>query len=244
MTTMTNQDQADRLKGVLRQRARQLQIYALSTLCLIVVVLAAGSWIFVSAGAFAQSDAQPALDTLEKQLDEFDKQWTGLAKQRAKALERYDVALHSSDDTNQRNPLTDAALREINAIDKATAELNVAYTKLSGHHRSLQDAVAKVHLTSVISAVMTRIGAVILLLFLVQILTPLFRYNVMLAAHYDARADSLSLVSWTASTTDAQLLEQVVRSLSPDTIGFGPPPQSSAERAVEIVGQAFAAKLK
>lgn len=87
---------------------------------------------------------------------------------------------------------------------------------------------------NIISIATTRIGIVILLLFLVQILVPLFRYYARLAAFFDSRADVLVLAG-----SNYDDLEKLINALSTENIDFGklpvPPTQSAYELAKEVI---------
>jgi hypothetical protein len=89
------------------------------------------------------------------------------------------------------------------------------------------------------SEVTTRIGSVIILLFLVQILVPLYRYNTRLAYFLDARADILALLPETALT-----VEQLIAVLAPEAIDFGKPPRTPAQEAVDLAKQLLAAGIQ
>jgi hypothetical protein len=71
----------------------------------------------------------------------------------------------------------------------------------------------------------------VLLLFLVQILVPLYRYNIRLAAFYDARADAITLVE----NRPSEQLETLVSLLSAEAIDFGKSPVSPTQQALELV---------
>jgi len=83
----------------------------------------------------------------------------------------------------------------------------------------------------IVSVVSKRVGAVLILIFLVQILVTLFRYNSRLAAFYDARADALQVC--TSNAFDSA--EKCVAVLAPDSLDFGKIPRSSVESGAEIV---------
>jgi uncharacterized protein (DUF2267 family) len=79
-------------------------------------------------------------------------------------------------------------------------------------------------------AISTRVMAVILTIFLVQLLIGLYRYNTRMAAYYDGRADALEL----SQGAKKEMLEILVPLLSAETIDFGKGPSSPIERAVEV----------
>ena len=82
-----------------------------------------------------------------------------------------------------------------------------------------------------VSTVTTRVGIIVLLLFLVQILVPLYRYNMRLAAFYDARADAITLVE----NRPSEQLETLVSLLSAEAIDFGKSPVPPREKALKLV---------
>lgn len=82
-----------------------------------------------------------------------------------------------------------------------------------------------------ISIVTTKVGIIVLLLFLVQILVPLYRYFTRLSFFYDSRADILELVGETSEFD----LEKLLSIFSPETINFGKEPVPITQHAVEAV---------
>ena len=81
-----------------------------------------------------------------------------------------------------------------------------------------------------IASLSTRVGAVLLLIFLVQILVTMYRYQVRLASYYDARADALDI----AGKSNVNTLIQIIAALSPEGIEFGKVPKSPGENAVDL----------
>ena len=74
-----------------------------------------------------------------------------------------------------------------------------------------------------------RIGVLLLLAFLLQLLVTLYRYNSRLAAYYDARADALFFV-----TTEGGDLQTMVEIFSPDDLDYGRAPKLAANQVVEV----------
>ena len=60
----------------------------------------------------------------------------------------------------------------------------------------------------------TRFGSILLILFLVQILVGLYRYNARLAAYYDARADAVMMAD------RPTMILELVAGLTPDGVDF------------------------
>jgi hypothetical protein len=87
-----------------------------------------------------------------------------------------------------------------------------------------------------LSSAATRLEVVILLIFLVQILVTLYRYNMRLAAHYNAQADALELASDGARLTYKDLMGL----LSPQALDFGVAPKSPLQDVAKLIKAAAA----
>lgn len=83
----------------------------------------------------------------------------------------------------------------------------------------------------------TRFGVVLIMVFLVQILVSLYRYNMRLSAFYFGRADALVLLNKMPSE-----LRTLVDVISPDKLDFGKPPRTPAEEAGGLL-QAWAGRV-
>jgi hypothetical protein len=77
----------------------------------------------------------------------------------------------------------------------------------------------------------------LLMIFLAAILVVLYRYNMRLAAFYDARADALRL----ADKLPDLRFDELVTSLSPDSIDFGRMPKSPADQVVALAREIISA---
>ena len=94
----------------------------------------------------------------------------------------------------------------------------------------MSNDLAEVVKYAVIMSTVARIGAVLLLIFGIQILVTLYKYNTRLAAYYDARADALELVG----ENDEHVLETLVRALSPESLDFSVLPQSPTRDIADL----------
>jgi hypothetical protein len=86
-----------------------------------------------------------------------------------------------------------------------------------------------------ISIIATRAGAVLILMFLVQILVALYRYNVRLANFFDGRADALQLMN----NEDEKKFHALVGTLGGDTIEFGKVPKTPTEQVAVLATKAL-----
>ena len=82
-----------------------------------------------------------------------------------------------------------------------------------------------------LNTTVTRIGAVLLLIFGAQILIGFYRYNLKLAAFYDARADAIELLDG-GSLED---LPALVATLSADQIDMGKSPNTPTEETARLL---------
>lgn len=76
----------------------------------------------------------------------------------------------------------------------------------------------------------TRFGTLIIIIFFISILVPIYRYNIQSAAFYDAVADALVLNRDTGSGD----LSSLVEVLTP-TVGFGKGPASPIQHSAELI---------
>jgi hypothetical protein len=86
----------------------------------------------------------------------------------------------------------------------------------------------KIDWTRVVQTNLTRLGAVAIMFFLVGILVPQYRYNIRMAAFYDARADSVRLADKVESLGD------IANVMTPN-IDFGKAPATPWEHIVEVI---------
>jgi hypothetical protein len=98
---------------------------------------------------------------------------------------------------------------------------------------SLNEPNPKVDWPQVIQNNVTRIGAILLTIFLVTILVPQYRYNLRMAGFYHARSDSLLLGARTEFNSPDEL-GRIVTMLTPN-IDFGKAPPTPVEQVVEAI---------
>jgi hypothetical protein len=84
---------------------------------------------------------------------------------------------------------------------------------------------------SVIHTNVTRIGSLVMIIFLVTILAPLYRYCLRLAAFYDARSDAMLLAH--AQMTTSRFVE-LAAAMTP-ALDFGSPPPTPIDQFIALV---------
>jgi hypothetical protein len=86
----------------------------------------------------------------------------------------------------------------------------------------------------IIQSNITRVSALAIMFFLVMVLVPQYRYNLRMAAFYDARADSIRLAGRLPTITDLQDLEKIIVAMTPN-IDFGKAPATPLDQVVELI---------
>jgi hypothetical protein len=198
----------------LRDRAAGLRAVAGFIMAGIVLLVLTGILIFLYAGYNAQKEASPiTLDAL------------GSMNEVHRSLEeiRKSLQLRADGDTNKTN----AALEQLGSFEKTVKQ------NISDLRQDLGDN--RLVVPVLVSSVSQRIGIIVLLIFLLQILVPTYRYNHKLAAYYAARADALELMSKIPDNK----LETLVEIFSPDALDFGKTITSPAEQVLEVVKEAI-----
>ena len=82
-----------------------------------------------------------------------------------------------------------------------------------------------------ISTAVTRVGSIILLIFLVRFLVIAYKYGLRLACFYDSRADALIL----SSSKDTKNLEEMVRVFSSESLEFEKGPSDANSIATQVI---------
>ena len=119
-----------------------------------------------------------------------------------------------------------------NEIEKNDSDLDAVKTSLSSIEASLtktENEKANSDNITLIANIATRLGIILLMLFFVKFLVPLFSYNMRLAAFYDGKADALQITS----TFDSGLIETFSNIFTPNEVYYGDSPKSLLEHAVE-----------
>lgn len=191
-----------------RLRAQRLRLACRLILLATLISLLGGVWLFLYADVVAR-DATRGFDArqLDSRLSRYMDVW-------AKHLEQAGISPHSSENAQ---------------------ELRLMASELKAEIRAGADRVAQAQGAnqSLVSSLSTRIGTLVLLLFLVQILVSLYRYQTRLAAFYDARADVLELLTPATGLG----FEQLIQLTFPDKLDFIKQEKAPADYALELAKQ-------
>lgn len=116
-------------------------------------------------------------------------------------------------------------------------------TTASAHVNSLIDLLGQVEKSEllaehgyndwryIIATAITRVGVVLIIVFLVQILMGLYRYNTRLITYYNSRRDLLTL--WEG---DQKKLKDLADVMAPPTFDFGKDPKHPLEDIIKAIG--------
>jgi hypothetical protein len=238
--------ETNKLDLALRQRAARYRTDSRLALAVILLSLVGGSAIFVGADAIASRNFESEIQSLVGEV----RQLRSLAKDARdkfeKAQEPIARYMASLSDPSQRSA-AEAKLQELSAILRQSsydfpvldARLNIRTDgSIDDEISRLIDRRSKESATqTILSSLSTRIGSVLLLVFLVQILSGLYRYSARMAAHCESRADALVL----DPKVSARELAAALALLAPDYIDFGKAPESPLGEVRSILEKAIAA---
>jgi hypothetical protein len=179
--------------------------------------------------SLAQADVRSAEDELDRIISEItrNKEARRRAKeQAAKGEQRLDTGV--PEDTQLSDEATSLRLEAKKAaLKKANDVLLSVKEKQFEAERPKDQTSAQ---TLLIQTSVTRFGVVLIMVFLVQILVNLYRYNKRLSAFYFGRADALILLG--KGLKNFRILTEVV---TPDKLDFGKPPRTPGEEAAGLL---------
>jgi hypothetical protein len=236
-------NEAERVSAVavrLRRRAATLRTGAGGSLFLIVLALIGGLGLFY----FAKQISINTNDEIIRLLAQ--KSQRELADiGRAESLIReadyiVDRALQATTPDIRKALASDVAAEATSGIDGAKQ----AIAKVQSSAATIEKHIIALDRTDqtreLISTIATRVGAVLIIVFLVQILVSLYRYNMRLSAYYDARADALELAAGADGRTSLKQFQAACEIIAPDRIDFGREPKSPVANVTELLKAALA----
>jgi hypothetical protein len=214
----------------LRMRSVRLRRTAFISILLIVVALIGGLTLFYLAADISDPSLFRVLDSS--------------VEERAVAERRLDV---TSDYLRRRITLAPSVRGdELERIERVAAGLHRDAVQLAASDRAVREALAAMRgedqTRRMISTITTRVGAVLILVFLVQILVALYRYSTRLANYYDARTDALELAVSDGGGIDENRLANMANIIAPERIEFGKEPKTPMDQALEVARLLVSAK--
>lgn len=231
-------------------RATKLQARATVILALIVVSLSAGLLGVVFAGRLTSLDvtatsivdrAQVHAERARGQLDEIDSNIRQV--QSGEALQKFSARPFSIRGSSELEPATSEELdsEEITAITKTLIVSREDASKLNASAVTIleQAWAAEIERAQsdrfnnqnfVLATSVTRIGILVVVIFLVQILINLYRYNIRLATFYNSRVDALYYAN-----SQAAAFESTIGYFTPDNVDFGSTPKPMLNEVTDVV---------
>ncbi|MFZ6181290.1 hypothetical protein [Nannocystis pusilla] len=225
------------LASDLRRRAAFLRMQCLVVLVAIVAAIGVGVWVFVRADTFGHL---ARTETLMRDI------LTRMVETREKIAAANDFIQQKDD---KPAPIIAEELSEPKRNQEGASELirdllirqEQMAVRLTDEFAKLQESTAfqaeSRFETYLISTFSTRVGIVLMLLFLVQILVALYRYNSRLASSYDAHADAVTMQIYAPHLS----LEQLSDFFASRLMDFGKSPKSPSESIHETVKETLAA---
>jgi hypothetical protein len=237
----------DKRVEVLRTRTSFiLFVIGLSLVTAAIIVIFAGRLTSIDAAAVSPidkiktelADEKKALTTLYQYQGTLNRagelrQNPNLSSDAQKELKELDRFLDSGTNYDPPIPKNPAALKSM--IEKQEGQ----FEKTSDlFETALKKEVTEEHgygdWRYIVATAITRIGVVLIIVFLVQILMGLYRYNTRLITYYNSRRDLLSL--WEGKAEGLKALDQV---LAPPKIDFGKEPKHPLEDIIRAAGAAI-----
>ena len=244
--TPDNISVAERLTVMLeiRERVRRLRLRTTAILTTIGLALVGAAIIVVFAGSLTSIDATAVsnVDKVKSDLSEEQRQLTRLLQlqslltqlQEARAGSRFSeidkLERQISGPSFASLPTHLAGVeqlidREKEQIGKLDALLGLAWAKELQSERGYNDW------KYITATAITRVGVVLIIIYLVQILMGLYRYNMRLAAYYNAKHDVLTL--WDGNSATLKRLDEII---GPPKVDFGKEPKHPLEDLLKAVG--------
>jgi hypothetical protein len=240
---------AERLTVMLeiRDRVRRLRLRTTGILTTMGMALAGAAIIVVFAGSLTSIDATAVsnVDKVKSDLTEEQRQLTRLYQMQSllsqleeakkvinnkPEIEKLERQIFGGTSTSGSLPtdvpgvqqMIDHGKERIGKLDKL---LETAWTKELDSQHGYSDW------KYITATAITRVGVVLIIIYLVQILMGLYRYNMRLATYYNAKRDVLTL--WDCTPASLKRLDEII---GPPKFDFGKEPKHPLEDLLKAAG--------
>ena len=232
--------------GLLRTRANKLRWGAKFTLGLVILILSIGISLFLYAGEMANREASQSQqqeiqtvinflkDKREYLVNRMRSQEEKIQELRNKLLS--EISGNNGSEKMGAGPISKMIEHNLKVEEEEIYRTRHDISKTDNEIQTFSDSViakaeSKESMTpqkkwQLITVSTTRLGCILLIIFLVKILLPLYRYNILLAGYYDARADAIELLDINKEIASETLFD-LIKILTPDSVNF----DSSAQKA-------------
>jgi hypothetical protein len=216
----------------LRVRASRFRYVAFIALGVSVALLIAAIYLFLYASELSFRDNVNLLELKSIQINELSKQRDALNLELKKAQDRYLAEVQGVGGTRLpgEGPVARQLKERMNNLEVQLSEMDarIAFeSKVQNEGKQNEISMSQVVTTSV-----TRIIVLGTLIFLVQILVNLYKYNMRVAGHYESIADTLIL---TGASMSGESFANIAELLSTNRIDFGATPSSVINQAVDLM---------
>jgi hypothetical protein len=244
---------AERLAVILeiRERVRRLRLRTTGILATMGVALIGAAIIVVFAGSLTSIDATAVsnVDKVKSDIADEQRQLTRLYQTQTQLMtleqartagnkseiEKLERQLYGGSSSFSSLPTDPTAIQAMisdvkERIVKLNALLEPAWKKELETQRGYNDW------HYIVATAITRVGVVLIIIYLVQILIGLYRYNTRLATYYSAKQDVLGL--WDGNATSLKRLDEILGSPKFD---FGKEPKHPLEDLLKAAGSKMGA---
>lgn len=215
-----NENNIHRVIDVLRDRVKNLRTAAIITMVFMAIAMVAGFGVFYDAGSIV---AKENIDTYQRASSIRSTLIATQTEVKSLASQINDLDKEKSQEVSDKLGTLE---KKIESIVPTADKIVEAMPEEQEQKKELNNRIS-------IFSMITRVTVGILLIFLIQILVKMYRYNVRLAAFYEARADALQL----ASNLNSVAVERAAKLLSPEAIDFGEMPEPPSKQVIELVKQ-------
>lgn len=205
---------------VLRDRVKNLRAAAMIAMAFMAISMVGGFAIFYEAGSIV---AKENIDSYQR----------ATSIQNSLHATQTEIKMLSTTVRGLDKEKNQEISSKLDQIEKSIASIIPASDKIIEAMPNEQKDKKELNNRISLFSIITRISAGVLLVFLVQVLVKMYRYNVRVAAFYEGRADALQLAANLNSTS----IERAAKLLSPDSIDFGEMPEPPTKQAIELVKQ-------
>lgn len=210
----------DHVIAFLRERVKNLRAAAMITMGLMAFAMVGGFVVFYAAGEIV---ARENLDSYQQAI--------GVQGSLQSAQTEFKKLAGSLQELEKEK--TQEITAKLDQIESKITSITPVAQKIVEAIPDEQKRKSELNSHISIFSMITRVSAGIILIFLVQILVKMYRYNVRLAAFYEGRADALQL----AANLNSASIERAAKLLGPESIDFGEMPEPPSKQVIELVKQ-------
>lgn len=223
--------QKSEIVSSLRVRASRFRQVAFVALGVSVALLIIAIYLFLYASELSFKDSVNLLELKSIQIEQLNKQRTELNIELTKAQERYLSEIKGAGPTGLAGmgPVSKQLQERMQYLEYQLKSMD---EKLASEQSALSNGNRnEISMSQVITTSITRFIVLGTVIFLVQILINLYKYNMRVAGHYEAIADALAL---SEKPIEAESFSDIAELISPNKIDFGTTPSSIFNQAIEL----------